>query len=757
MSSALSFRNSSSNKAMIAVSSTTNNDNSSISMSTDPRNVSDDRIHPRPRLSSAEQQPHAEGFETTVDGDVVIVQPSFDDDKTSTSNSPQKFKQQQQQNWQEEAPRSPQQEQHHPQDGPLGPDADNEGERQMASPPTSHRVVRPGHTRDLSAHFYDATSLGNTSSEDSGDGGDVYKTSKKELSRKHRRMMSGGMSNPNHAHRRLNSIGQAAPVKRHHQRVDSQGLEILSTVADGEDMAEEQARGSSGNKAWEPPASSLHHHSRLSQPGFSLSEHHRRLSSNNGLPFGHFPPTPTYPPHPGMAPPAYGAPPPPYPPAPTNPHHSPYYMPPGYPPSSAAARTAYPPPPPQQPQYPSQHPMYSPAAQQQQAATQQQQGMMYPPKKRAPQAEAAAPFAPSASMSSRNNRAETTTAGSQTFVTAMAVGNGTKTIRPTIHSRHASTNTDFGDGKDNVPTHIGTSHHHRKMSSFSSLGLATIFPPSIMSPLGEKGDSQQGQQPHPLKQESHHRSSSSSVSFLNLGMDPDDTFLRNLQDSNADYCRPVATTSAQATVFSLNTGGRRSNSPPNAGSGSEESSSDAAQHDSKLASGGTSKRVRRKCNVAGCPNRVVQGGLCISHGAKRKSCKHPGCNKNVKKAGLCSTHGPARKRCEAPGCPKVAVQGGRCIAHGAKKKLCCVEDCEKQAILSGMCKRHHDEAKQQREAEPRSSKPKHAAKHTRGISIFHDLSADTVQTLLNSDTIDAAPPSGAPPPPPSGGGGAGWA
>jgi len=41
-----------------------------------------------------------------------------------------------------------------------------------------------------------------------------------------------------------------------------------------------------------------------------------------------------------------------------------------------------------------------------------------------------------------------------------------------------------------------------------------------------------------------------------------------------------------------------------------------------------------------CLNRVVQGGLCIAHGAKRKTCSHPGCTKNVKKASKCSQHGP---------------------------------------------------------------------------------------------------------------------
>eukprot|EP01082_Thalassiosira_pseudonana_P009015 g8148.t1.4.5e17418a g8148 g8148.t1 contig27:293670-295821(+) len=79
------------------------------------------------------------------------------------------------------------------------------------------------------------------------------------------------------------------------------------------------------------------------------------------------------------------------------------------------------------------------------------------------------------------------------------------------------------------------------------------------------------------------------------------------------------------------------------------------------------RRNRRRCAIPNCPNRVVQGGLCISHGARRKLCSFPGCTKNVKKAGRCSAHGPPRKLCEVEGCVKVSVQGGRCISHGAKK------------------------------------------------------------------------------------------
>ena len=152
-------------------------------------------------------------------------------------------------------------------------------------------------------------------------------------------------------------------------------------------------------------------------------------------------------------------------------------------------------------------------------------------------------------------------------------------------------------------------------------------------------------------------------------------------------------------------------------------------------------RSRRKCSVADCPNRVVQGGLCIAHGAKRKTCSHPGCTKNVKKAGMCSTHGPARKRCEVEGCTKVAVQAGRCIAHGAKKKVCSIELCTKQAILAGMCKKHHDEThgvvKQPRGA--RGKKPAAAdvtegahkkGGHERGLSLFQD--SDLMKTIIDN-------------------------
>ena len=67
------------------------------------------------------------------------------------------------------------------------------------------------------------------------------------------------------------------------------------------------------------------------------------------------------------------------------------------------------------------------------------------------------------------------------------------------------------------------------------------------------------------------------------------------------------------------------------------------------------KRKRKLCSVDGCPKQVVQGGLCISHGAKkpkRKKCTHPGCTKVVRgKAGLCRSHWAKRNGAKPIGRP----------------------------------------------------------------------------------------------------------
>jgi len=655
----------------------------------DARNVSDDDRNnmeaEAQSQSPSSRRPAREELEyqTTSDGDVVYVQPSFDDgmDRKTPPLSPNGTQ-----------TRSPDE----------GGKVPNEETRNRPSPARGMHKVSGGHVRNLSAHFFDATSLNDRDSPTEQQGtssSSLMLDQDSDQGRKHRRIFSNDFTNPNMAHRRINSRGAARAVRRttYHQREDSQGLDILSAAVDASKDELAAAVGASTSSPWDVPIVGSVSRPSLGQvstdsygpPPPPVQTHpnsmhpppHRRTNSNLGAS--------GYPSHPGyVAPnqlsyPAYSN----YPPAPP-----PYYT--GY-----QARPAYP------VQY-SQHPadlyhksVYSPM-----------DSSMRPGEMEG-----------RAGLDRKANHQ-----GSQTFITTVSVGPGNKTLQPT-HTKDPSM---VADG------FLSQAGHHRKMSSFSSIG--TIF--------GSFFNHSEQQESYP----SHHRKNSSTVSFLkdiDVAFDhSDDTFLRNLHASNSGVI-PENDDEDQ--------GPREDVTSPQGdashGSGSDPDSNQAAfpstvGSDTKLASGGTSKRIRRKCTVQGCANRVVQGGLCISHGAKRKTCKHPGCNKNVKKAGLCSTHGPARKRCEAEGCQKVAVQGGRCIAHGAKKKLCIVDGCQKQAILSGMCKKHHDQSGGEgsglasssemgvcQEIKPRSptDAKSHKPTHTRGLSIFQEMSADAVQSLLN--------------------------
>eukprot|EP00956_Cyclotella_meneghiniana_P037717 scaffold143306_cov68-Cyclotella_meneghiniana.AAC.1 len=107
------------------------------------------------------------------------------------------------------------------------------------------------------------------------------------------------------------------------------------------------------------------------------------------------------------------------------------------------------------------------------------------------------------------------------------------------------------------------------------------------------------------------------------------------------------------------------------------------------------KTVKRTCAVEGCSNGIVQGGLCISHGAKRKKCRFPGCEKNSKLAGLCSRHGPPRPQCDVMGCKNVSAQGRKCKSHATTVK-CYVPGCDN--IICGRsltCRRHSNVEEQE--------------------------------------------------------------
>ena len=117
---------------------------------------------------------------------------------------------------------------------------------------------------------------------------------------------------------------------------------------------------------------------------------------------------------------------------------------------------------------------------------------------------------------------------------------------------------------------------------------------------------------------------------------------------------------------------------------------------SKPAPSKRQKRIKRKCSHPLCQNHVVQGGVCVTHGARRRMCAYPGCIKAVKLAGYCSGHVPTRiVRCNQTGCTRVAVIGGRCLSHGTIQRICNYPmthggSCVKPAFIGGLCKNHHD-------------------------------------------------------------------
>ena len=78
------------------------------------------------------------------------------------------------------------------------------------------------------------------------------------------------------------------------------------------------------------------------------------------------------------------------------------------------------------------------------------------------------------------------------------------------------------------------------------------------------------------------------------------------------------------------------------------------------------KKYRYECSADGCTNHVVNGGVCIRHGAKIKLCSSEGCTNVAQKGGVCIRHGAKVKRCSTEGCANQAKRGGLCWRHGAK-------------------------------------------------------------------------------------------
>jgi hypothetical protein len=101
-------------------------------------------------------------------------------------------------------------------------------------------------------------------------------------------------------------------------------------------------------------------------------------------------------------------------------------------------------------------------------------------------------------------------------------------------------------------------------------------------------------------------------------------------------------------------------------------------------------RKRRYCSQNGCDNQVIQGGVCLKHGARRTRCSQDGCDNQVQLGGVCVKHGARVMRCRQEGCGNIVVQGGVCLKHGAivKRKRCRQEGCTNYAVQGRVCVKH---------------------------------------------------------------------
>jgi len=85
----------------------------------------------------------------------------------------------------------------------------------------------------------------------------------------------------------------------------------------------------------------------------------------------------------------------------------------------------------------------------------------------------------------------------------------------------------------------------------------------------------------------------------------------------------------------------------------------------------------RKASTADTSNDVSDGTATSMNSREKKIyyCSSEGCTNQVVNGGVCMRHGARVKRCSREGCTNVAVQGGVCNRHGAKVKRCSSEGC----------------------------------------------------------------------------------
>lgn len=110
---------------------------------------------------------------------------------------------------------------------------------------------------------------------------------------------------------------------------------------------------------------------------------------------------------------------------------------------------------------------------------------------------------------------------------------------------------------------------------------------------------------------------------------------------------------------------------PHAASSSSSSSESAASTAAKATTTSSTKKQKKKyrkpeCSHPGCPNRVMNRGVCARHGARVRTCSVLNCTKYAQKGGVCIRHGAVKeyKRCVVGGCKSRPVgRGGVCARH----------------------------------------------------------------------------------------------
>ena len=571
----------------------------------------------------------------------------------------------------------------------LGNETDSSGAKYSdTSEKGEKRGYHYGHVRSLSGHFQNATKISDPldTSEAKHDSAPSYpcqelNSSSANAGKKHRRVFSGGGTNPSRAHRRINSRGKSAFINRHYNNsnmptAQPKARKAQSLSPEPQNRPSEDSRR--GRSLSPPPVQQVKgrgHRRKSSGGGTSLPpaagppmaaqwlEHMRNspaFDNQNNWPArqhnGHgsyhykdtsFQPShgngPTYPPPPQYFSSNPSKPPPhQYPPQPGqyySPNPPPYPYPvesspsPPYFDDSSLNQNQDPYKPPTQQ---GEHPFYYPPPR----AYPIQKSKEYPMQQdfwRSSEQKAYEPMAPL----SHPLAAEQLPLRPQRQSSLASSGSERiETDEPLFTSRASN--------RSSSP-HYRISPQMFMQSMHSFRGSPSEFRPSPPSSVGYVRPDlfvpQNMNEPVPLEiNPIPHRLDASPVSGSG-----DDTFIREvgksshkrtgtndsliqLQDTLGECLLPGLTHSddeaKRMSTLRLShspvTSSTRKNGVriPETNNANEKKKKDA-----------NPKRIRRKCTVEGCENRVVQGGLCISHGAKRKICGFPGCTKHVKKAG----------------------------------------------------------------------------------------------------------------------------